>query len=195
MRRVLSRGRTMQLRDRERFTELLHLKGMSQRQLAKRARVSQAFISMLARGQRGARPETGWRIASALDVYSHELFTVEPARQPRSEKAVTTPQPPPSQAGTRPCGSPAKAPDPSRRDMGADASPSPGHHLPQRTEGLQCPHIPLKDPDATCEAHGDGRACDDRPTAWARTSQGHISPEEGTLRAACLCSSPRYGTW
>ncbi|MFC5802943.1 helix-turn-helix domain-containing protein [Streptomyces formicae] len=79
----------MQLRDTERFTELLYLKGLSQRKLADQAHVSQAFISMLARGRRGARPETAWRIASALGVYSHELFAVEPARLPRPASTAT----------------------------------------------------------------------------------------------------------
>ncbi|MEU2433638.1 helix-turn-helix transcriptional regulator [Streptomyces sp. NPDC007861] len=79
----------MQLRDTERFTELLYLKGLSQRKLAEQAHVSQAFISMLARGRRGARPETAWRIASALGVCSHELFTVEPARLTRLARTAT----------------------------------------------------------------------------------------------------------
>ncbi|PAU47776.1 helix-turn-helix domain-containing protein [Streptomyces albireticuli] len=65
----------MYLRSQDRFEELVRLKGMSQRTLADRAHVTQAFISLVAHGRRGVRPETAWRIASALGVLTDELFT------------------------------------------------------------------------------------------------------------------------
>ncbi|WP_327591656.1 helix-turn-helix transcriptional regulator [Streptomyces chartreusis] len=68
----------MRLHDRARFVELMRLKGMSQRQLADRAHVSQGFVSLLVQGQRGARPETAWRIAAVMGVYTEELFTSDP---------------------------------------------------------------------------------------------------------------------
>src|SRR5689334_22705697 len=65
----------MHLRNQVRFEELVRLKGMSQRRLAEQAHVTQAFISLVAHGRRGVRPETAWRIASALGVLTDELFT------------------------------------------------------------------------------------------------------------------------
>ncbi|WP_078870987.1 helix-turn-helix domain-containing protein [Streptomyces caatingaensis] len=76
----------MHLRDKGRFDELVRLKGLSQRTLAQRAHVTQAFISLVAHGRRGVRPETAWRIASALGVFTEELFVASgqesPPRQP-----------------------------------------------------------------------------------------------------------------
>ncbi|GAA0467501.1 helix-turn-helix transcriptional regulator [Streptomyces sp. NPDC046215] len=78
----------MHLRDKERFDELVRLKGLSQRTLAQQAHVTQAFISLVAHGRRGLRPETAWRIASALGVFTDELFTAHdqepPSRRPAS---------------------------------------------------------------------------------------------------------------
>ncbi|MEU8571519.1 helix-turn-helix transcriptional regulator [Streptomyces pathocidini] len=53
----------------------MRLKEVSQRTLAKKAHVTQAFISLMAHGHRGVRPETAWRISSALGVLTRELFT------------------------------------------------------------------------------------------------------------------------
>ncbi|MFF4406016.1 helix-turn-helix domain-containing protein [Streptomyces sp. NPDC001262] len=64
----------MHLRDRQRFTELMQLKGISQRALAQKAHVTQPFISLVMQGQRGVRPETAWRIATSLGVRVEELF-------------------------------------------------------------------------------------------------------------------------
>ncbi|MGW2557452.1 helix-turn-helix domain-containing protein [Streptomyces sp. NPDC001635] len=64
----------MYIRDFPRFKELMDLKGVSQQSLARKAHVSQAFISLIAHGRRGVRPETAWRIAKALDVFTEELF-------------------------------------------------------------------------------------------------------------------------
>ncbi|MBH1937183.1 helix-turn-helix transcriptional regulator [Streptomyces sp. AV19] len=72
----------MHLRDKRRFDELVRLKGMSQRTLAQRAHVTQAFISLVAHGRRGVRPETAWRIASALGVFTEELFVASPQEPP-----------------------------------------------------------------------------------------------------------------
>ncbi|WP_102926480.1 helix-turn-helix transcriptional regulator [Streptomyces noursei] len=68
----------MHIRDSQRFAELLSLHALSQRKIAELAHVSQAFISLLAHGRRGARPETAWRIASALGVFTEELFVNKP---------------------------------------------------------------------------------------------------------------------
>ncbi|MEU6708122.1 helix-turn-helix domain-containing protein [Streptomyces wuyuanensis] len=65
----------MYLRDQQRFIELMNLQGISQRSLAQKAHVTQAFISLMAHGHRGVRPETAWRIARALGVHTQELFT------------------------------------------------------------------------------------------------------------------------
>ncbi|MCC2280834.1 helix-turn-helix domain-containing protein [Streptomyces sp. ET3-23] len=64
----------MRLRYPDRFEELVRLKGLSQRKLAQQAYVSQAFISLMASGQRGVKPVTAWRVASVLGVYTSELF-------------------------------------------------------------------------------------------------------------------------
>ncbi|MGW2232268.1 helix-turn-helix domain-containing protein [Streptomyces formicae] len=56
----------------------MRLQKLSQHKLAKRARVSQPYISLLLRGKRGATPETAWRIATALGVFSDELFADKP---------------------------------------------------------------------------------------------------------------------
>ncbi|MGW1075933.1 helix-turn-helix domain-containing protein [Streptomyces sp. NPDC002537] len=64
----------MRLRHPERFEELVRLEGLSQRKLAEQAHVSQAFISLMASGQRGVKPVTAWRVASVLGVYTSELF-------------------------------------------------------------------------------------------------------------------------
>ncbi|MEU5185469.1 helix-turn-helix transcriptional regulator [Streptomyces longwoodensis] len=64
----------MRLQHPERFEELVRLKGLSQRRLAEQAHVSQAFISLMASGQRGVKPVTAWRVASVLGVYTSELF-------------------------------------------------------------------------------------------------------------------------
>ncbi|WP_423218748.1 helix-turn-helix domain-containing protein [Streptomyces kasugaensis] len=61
----------------------MRVQNFSQRKLAACAHVSQAFISLLLHGKRGARPETAWRIASALGVFTDELF------EPSSAPAVT----------------------------------------------------------------------------------------------------------
>ncbi|MCY0924321.1 MULTISPECIES: helix-turn-helix domain-containing protein [unclassified Streptomyces] len=68
------------MRNREQFTDLMLALKVSQRQLAAKAGVSQPYISLLIKGARGARPETAWRIASALGVLIEELFTREPAK-------------------------------------------------------------------------------------------------------------------
>ncbi|MGW2370169.1 helix-turn-helix transcriptional regulator [Streptomyces sp. NPDC001667] len=68
----------MHVRDKLRFEELRQLHGLSQRGLAQRAKVSQAFISMVVSGRRGVNVTTAWRIASALDVQTEELFISEP---------------------------------------------------------------------------------------------------------------------
>ncbi|MGW8953958.1 helix-turn-helix transcriptional regulator [Streptomyces sp. NPDC055709] len=86
----------MHIRDSRRFTELLRLQELSQRKLASIAHVSQAFISLLAHGRRGARPETAWRIANALGVRAEELFssaahTTAPATTPTSGATATAP--------------------------------------------------------------------------------------------------------
>ncbi|WP_414167546.1 helix-turn-helix domain-containing protein [Streptoverticillium reticulum] len=60
--------------DPETFSDLMFLLGMSQRRVAVKAGVSQAFISQLLRGSRTARPVTAWRIAHALGVRVDELF-------------------------------------------------------------------------------------------------------------------------
>ncbi|UNM13238.1 helix-turn-helix transcriptional regulator [Streptomyces formicae] len=83
----------MRIRDSRRFTELLRLQSLSQRKLADIAHVSQAFISLLAHGRRGARPETAWRIATALGVLTEELFSTTTA-------APTTPIPAPTPTPT-----------------------------------------------------------------------------------------------
>lgn len=67
----------MRLHDSTRLTELMRLKNISQRRLAHRAHVSQGFVSLLLQGRRGARPETARRIASALGVYTDELFVID----------------------------------------------------------------------------------------------------------------------
>lgn len=97
----------MYLRDRRRFDELMWLKGLSQRKLAERVYVSQAFISLLASGQRGVRPETGWRIASVLGVYTDELFAPYPPSlrraAPDETAGATVHQPPaPAACSARP---------------------------------------------------------------------------------------------
>ncbi|MCC2280864.1 helix-turn-helix transcriptional regulator [Streptomyces sp. ET3-23] len=68
----------MHLRHPQRFEELVQLSGLSQRGLAQQAQVSQAFISLVARGLRGVRPVTAWRMAAALGVHTSELFVPEP---------------------------------------------------------------------------------------------------------------------
>ncbi|WP_420894733.1 helix-turn-helix domain-containing protein [Streptomyces noursei] len=82
--------------------ELLALHGFSQRKLAELARVSQAFISLLSHGRRGARPETAWRIASALQVLADELFVSKSAEAEKTAPApLTSPplaSPPPASA-------------------------------------------------------------------------------------------------
>ncbi|WP_414170679.1 helix-turn-helix domain-containing protein [Streptoverticillium reticulum] len=52
----------------------MQLKGISQRALAQKSHVTQPFISLVMQGQRGVRPETAWRIATALGVLTEELF-------------------------------------------------------------------------------------------------------------------------
>ncbi|MEU2835156.1 helix-turn-helix transcriptional regulator [Streptomyces lavendulae] len=52
----------------------MRIHGISQRNLARRSLVSQPYISLLLRGERGALPETAWRIAVALKVDVEELF-------------------------------------------------------------------------------------------------------------------------
>ncbi|WP_102922575.1 helix-turn-helix domain-containing protein [Streptomyces noursei] len=83
----------MQIRSRLRFVELLALHGLSQRKLAELAHVSQAFISLLSHGRRGARPETAWRIASALQVLAEELFVSKSAELEKTTPAPTTATP------------------------------------------------------------------------------------------------------
>ncbi|UUN30899.1 helix-turn-helix domain-containing protein [Streptomyces sp. FIT100] len=100
----------MRIRDSRRFTELLSLQSLSQRKLADIAHVSQAFISLLAHGRRGARPETAWRIATALGVLTEELFS---ATTPDS---ATTPTPAPA---------PAPAPAPVPGSTAAPTTPTP----------------------------------------------------------------------
>ncbi|MEU2835266.1 helix-turn-helix transcriptional regulator [Streptomyces lavendulae] len=67
----------MFLRDRDRCVDLMRVMKVSQRTLADRARVSQPYVSLMLRGKRGAKPETAWRIASALGVDTDELFATE----------------------------------------------------------------------------------------------------------------------
>ncbi|WP_442816653.1 helix-turn-helix domain-containing protein [Streptomyces sp. NBC_01304] len=64
----------MHVKEPDRFRELMRLQNFSQRTLAARAKVSQAFISLLLRGKRGTRATTAWRIARALGVLTDELF-------------------------------------------------------------------------------------------------------------------------
>ncbi|MFF4740953.1 helix-turn-helix domain-containing protein [Streptomyces sp. NPDC001262] len=79
------------------FSDLMLLLGMSQRSVAVKAGVSQAFISQLLRGSRTARPVTAWRIAHALGVRVDELFvhvktgqaSVEQQRDRLSKKSDT----------------------------------------------------------------------------------------------------------
>ncbi|MFF3070026.1 helix-turn-helix domain-containing protein [Kitasatospora sp. NPDC057904] len=59
----------------DQIKDLMNLQGLSQRSLAVRAQTSQAFLSQLLRGQRGAKPITAWRIATALGVRTEELFS------------------------------------------------------------------------------------------------------------------------
>ncbi|WP_102926488.1 helix-turn-helix domain-containing protein [Streptomyces noursei] len=92
----------MQIRDRQRFVELLALHGLSQRKLAELAHVSQAFISLLSHGRRGARPETAWRIASALGVLTEELFVSKTAKLEKATATPVTSTPPITLATTRP---------------------------------------------------------------------------------------------
>ncbi|MGW8953961.1 helix-turn-helix domain-containing protein [Streptomyces sp. NPDC055709] len=81
----------MHVRDNQRFTELLRLHGLSQRELAELARVSQAFVSLLAHGRRGARPETAWRIATALGVLTDELFSSDTPHTPTTSAPAIPP--------------------------------------------------------------------------------------------------------
>ncbi|WP_073450254.1 helix-turn-helix transcriptional regulator [Streptomyces yunnanensis] len=85
----------MRIRSRERFDELRRLQGLSQRKLADLARVSQAFISLIIGGKRGARPETAWRIANALNVFVDDIFTSEETQVAE----IPTPQPAPQCRG------------------------------------------------------------------------------------------------
>lgn len=69
--------------------ELLRISEISQRELAERTRLSQAFISLLANGRRGAGPVSAWRIASALGVRTEELFLLTGnVSTPRTSRAV-----------------------------------------------------------------------------------------------------------
>lgn len=88
----------MHLRDSKRCEELMRLAGLSQRQLAQQAHVSQAFISMVIRGRRGVRPVTAWRMASALEVYVSELFAPDPHENNPAQPPSATPELP-SQRG------------------------------------------------------------------------------------------------
>ncbi len=63
------------------FVDLMLTHGITQRQLAAKAGVSQAFISQLVSGIRNARPVTAWRIACALDVTTGELFEQDAGRK------------------------------------------------------------------------------------------------------------------
>ncbi|MEU7183688.1 MULTISPECIES: helix-turn-helix transcriptional regulator [Streptomyces] len=81
----------------------MRVQHLSQRRLAACAHVSQAFISLMLKGKRGACPETAWRIASALGVFTEELFALSPGDtasrgvEPKCGTALkshtTTPQP------------------------------------------------------------------------------------------------------
>ncbi|UNM13235.1 helix-turn-helix transcriptional regulator [Streptomyces formicae] len=112
----------MHIRDSRSFTELLRLQSLSQRKLADIAHVSQAFISLLAHGRRGARPETAWRIATALGVLTEELFSTTTA-------APTTPIPTPTPA---PAPTPTPTPTPTathfaRHKLSKDRRPTRTH--------------------------------------------------------------------
>ncbi|MCC2280934.1 helix-turn-helix domain-containing protein [Streptomyces sp. ET3-23] len=119
----------MRLRHPERFEELTRLKGLSQRKLAEQAHVSQAFISLMASGQRGVKPVTAWRVASVLGVYTNELFVADtgkselaagedplrPGQRGKSSSREATP------TGRRP--GTAHVPTPARRSRPCQSAP------------------------------------------------------------------------
>lgn len=60
-----------------RIKEIREAKGITQSELAKKAEVSQPYLSDLEKNRRGAKPETYKRIADALGVEVEDLRAEE----------------------------------------------------------------------------------------------------------------------
>ncbi|WP_350309879.1 helix-turn-helix domain-containing protein [Streptomyces yunnanensis] len=80
----------------------MRVHNLSQRKLAALAQISQAYVSLLLNGKRGARPETAWRIAGALKVRTDELFAAPPGCPPPRTTVRSPGRRPPSLVPRRP---------------------------------------------------------------------------------------------
>jgi len=58
----------------ERVREIRALKGLSQEELARLAKIDRTYIGGIERGERNAGIKNVWRIADALDIPAADLF-------------------------------------------------------------------------------------------------------------------------
>jgi putative transcriptional regulator len=59
------------------FMKARIVNGLSQRELAKRSGLSNAYISMIERGEKSVGPGTAKRLSELLDKHVEELFRIE----------------------------------------------------------------------------------------------------------------------
>ncbi len=59
------------------FTRSRIIKGLSQRELARRSDLSHAYISMIERGEKSVGPATAKRLCELLEKQVEELFNIE----------------------------------------------------------------------------------------------------------------------
>ncbi|MEX2414518.1 MAG: helix-turn-helix transcriptional regulator [Paenibacillaceae bacterium] len=65
------------LAKRDIFTRSRIIKGLSQRELARRSDLSHAYISMIERGEKSVGPATAKRLCELLEKQVEDLFNIE----------------------------------------------------------------------------------------------------------------------
>ena len=69
-------NRSVQIRDLDKFIEIIVKSGFSYRRLAKEAKIDQTTISLLTKGERNPSPKTAVNICRALGCQFDDIFFV-----------------------------------------------------------------------------------------------------------------------